>query len=137
LGSATIFNTDANAFFITNYNGQTNSCSYIDSGSNAYFFPSAGNPLLALCTDNNKFYCPASLLNLTAINQSAPNQPQNPPINNTGAVAFSVGNADALSKNNNGQNVAFSELGRPYPPIGTCGSFDWGLSFFYGRSVFT
>ena len=132
LGSATVFNTDANAYFITNFNGQSNTCSYIDSGSNAYFFPSSGNPLLVTCTGNNSaFYCPANLLSLTATNQSAANTN-----NQTGAVAFSVANAVTLF--GNGQNVAFSELGGPNAPISGCGSsFDWGLSFFYGRSVFT
>ncbi len=132
LGSATVFNTDANALFTTNFNGQTDSCSYIDSGSNAYFFPSSGNPLLVACTGNTTgFYCPASLLNLTASNQSTVN-------GQTGAVSFSVGNANTLFSSNNGQNVAFSELGGPNAPISGCGSsFDWGLSFFYGRAVFT
>ena len=138
LGSATVFNTDANAYFITNYNGQApNSCSYIDSGSNAFFFPASGNPLLTLCSASgnaNGFYCPANLLNLSATNQSAANTN-----NATGTVAFSVGNANTLFSNNNGGNVAFSELGGPNPPINGCGSFDWGLSFFYGKpnGVFT
>ena len=131
LGSATVFNTDANAYFITNFNGQTNSCSYIDSGSNAFFFPNAGDTRLVTCTGNSSFYCPASLLPLTAINQSAANTN-----GSTGTVAFNVGNANALFSNAN--NAAFSELGGPNGPISGCGtSFDWGLSFFYGRSVFT
>jgi len=135
LGSATVFNTDANAFFITNYNGQTNSCSYIDSGSNAYFFPSSGNPLLVTCGSNSNapgFYCPTTLLPLTATNQSAANTN-----NQSGSVPFNVGNATTLFNNNNGNNVAFSELGAPNNPINGCGSFDWGMPFFYGKSVFT
>ena len=134
LGSATVFNTDANAYFITNFNGQTNSCSYIDSGSNAYFFPSSGNPLLIGCKGNNSgFYCPGNLLPLTATNTGAGTSN-----NSTGSAAFNVGNADALFTNNGGKNVAFSELGGPNAPISGCGtSFDWGLSFFYGRYVFT
>jgi len=136
LGSATVFNTDANAYFITNYNGQTNSCSYIDSGSNAYFFPSSGNPLLVNCSQTSNapnFYCPATLLPLSATNQSAANTN-----NSSGSVAFSVGNATTLFNNNGGKNVAFSELGGPNGPVPNCGtSFDWGLSFFYGKSVFT
>jgi hypothetical protein len=132
LGSATVFNTDANAYFITSYNGQANNCSYIDSGSNAYFFPSNNNPLLPTCTGaNSAFYCPATLLALTATNQSAANTN-----NSTGTVAFNVGNATTLF--NNTTFVAFSELGGPNAPISGCGSsFDWGLSFFYGKSVFT
>jgi hypothetical protein len=136
LGSATVFNTDANAYFVTNFNGQTNSCSYIDSGSNAYFFPSSGNPLLVSCSASSNapgFYCPTSLLPLTATNQSAANTN-----NSTGSVAFNVGNATTLFNNNNGNNVAFSELGGTNAPISGCGtSFDWGLSFFYGKYVFT
>jgi hypothetical protein len=86
------------------------------------------------CTGNNSaFYCPASLLSLSATNQSAANTN-----NQSGNVAFNVGNAVTLFGNNNGQNVAFNELGGPNAPISGCGSsFDWGLSFFYGRSVFT
>jgi hypothetical protein len=136
LGSATVFNTNASAYFITDFNGQTNSCSYIDSGSNALFVPSSGNPLLVACSSNSPgsgFYCPASLLNLTAANSSAANTN-----GSTGTVAFNIGNATTLFSNNNGQNVAFSELGAPNTPISGCGgSVDWGLSFFYGRSVFT
>ena len=55
LGAATVFDVDNNpsdttyTFFTTVFNGQTNSCSYIDSGSNAYFFPSAGYPGLVTC----------------------------------------------------------------------------------------
>ena len=53
-------------------------------------------------------------------------------------TSFSVGNANTLFTNNNGDNVAFMELAGPNPPVSGCGgSFDWGLSFFYGRNVFT
>ena len=133
LGSATVFNTDSNANFVTIFNAQTNSCSYIDSGSNAYFFPSSNFPGLVPCTGGNSgFYCPANLLILSALNQSAPNTN-----GISGTVAFNVGNANTLFTNNNGNNVAFNELGGPNAPINGCGSFDWGLPFFYGRSVFT
>ena len=138
LGSATVFNTDANPYFTTNYNGQTNSCSYIDSGSNAYFFsPVPANPLLVTCSSKsagNGFYCPASLLNLTASNSDVNEVPTNP---TTGTVAFNVGNATTLFSNTS--FAAFSELGGPNMPINGCGSFDWGLPFFYGKpnGVFT
>ena len=140
LGAATVFDIDNNpsdttyTFFTTVFNGQTNSCSYIDSGSNAYFFPSAGYPGLVTCGNpNTAFYCPASLLTLSANNQGASGS-------GTGTVSFSVGNANTLFNNNNGQNNAFMELGGPNPPVSGCGSsFDWGLSFFYGKpnGVFT
>ena len=47
-------------------------------------------------------------------------------------VNFSIENADNLL---NSSNTAFSTLGGPY--ISTPAEFDWGLSFFYGRSIFT
>ena len=143
LGSATVFNTDGNAYFTTVFNGQTNSCSYIDSGSNAIFFPSAGYPGLIVCGNpNSSFYCPTSLLALSANNQSAPIQNQTQPPqsqnSNSGTASFSVGNANTLFSNNNGNNVAFMELAGPNAPVNNnCGSFDWGLAFFYGRNVFT
>jgi hypothetical protein len=134
LGSATVFDTDANAFFVTIFNGQTNSCSFIDSGSNAYFFPAAGYPGLITCgSPNSSFYCPANLLALSAMNQSAANTN-----GATGTVNFNVGNANTLFNNNNGQNLAFSELAGPNAPVPNCGSsFDWGLPFFFGKNVFT
>jgi hypothetical protein len=49
------------------------------------------------------------------------------------SVSFSIENADNLF---NTPNTAFSTLAGPYgstPPV----EFDWGLSFFYGRNVFT
>ena len=43
------------------------------------------------------------------------------------AVGFHIGDIDTL----NGDFTAFSEVGGPNP-----GLFDWGLPFFYGRTVF-
>jgi hypothetical protein len=134
LGSATVFDTDANAHFVTIFNGQTNSCSYIDSGSNGIYFPSAGYPGLIVCGNpNSSFYCPTSLLALSANNQSAANTN-----GASGTASFNVGDANTLFNNNNGNNVAFMELAGPNAPVNNnCGSFDWGLGFFYGRNVFT
>ena len=133
LGSATVFDTDTNANFITTFNGLPNKCSYIDSGSNAYFFPPSNYPQLVACTGaNSAFYCPATLLPLTATNDSAANTN-----GATGSVAFNVGNANTLFSNL--QYSAFSELGGPNAPINGCAAFGWGLPFFYGKAngVFT
>ena len=57
-----------------------------------------------------------------------------------GTVSFNVNNANTLFSNNDGLNNAFMELGGPNSPVSGCGSsFDWGLSFFYGKpnGVFT
>jgi hypothetical protein len=148
LGAVNVFNTDANAFFTTTFNGIASACSYIDSGSNAYFFPPSGYPpnRLVPCTGNNSsFYCPVdnngnpTLLVLSAKAQSSPNQTQVPPLNVIADVPFNVGNANTLFTNQNGQNFVFSELGGPNAPINGCGSFAWGAPFFYGKTngVFT
>ena len=131
LGSATVFGLDTNDNFITAYAGQTLNASFIDSGSNALFFPSS----ITVCTDNTSFYCPASLIAQSAINQGATGTPLN-------TVNFSVDNADNLF-HNNPSNAAFGTLAGPQGTANTCSSsggsctFDWGLPFFYGRTVFT
>jgi hypothetical protein len=134
LGSATVFDTDPTAYFVTTFNGLVNKCSYIDSGSNAYFFPAFNYPQLVQCSGaNSAFYCPSTLLSLAASNQSASNTN-----GASGNVAFNVGNANTLLSNT--QNFAIGELGGPNAPVnGSCGSFDWGLPFFYGKAngVFT
>ena len=46
-------------------------------------------------------------------------------------VSFSIANADTIFRSN---NAAFNNLGGTN--VGNSGSFDWGLPFFLGRSVF-
>jgi hypothetical protein len=131
LGSATVFGLDTNDNFITAYAGQTLNASFIDSGSNALFFPSS----ITVCTDNASFYCPASLTAQSAINEGATGTP-------ISTVNFSVDNADNLF-HNNPSDAAFGTLAGPQGTANTCSSsggsctFDWGLPFFYGRTVFT
>jgi hypothetical protein len=97
--------------------------SFIDSGSNAYFFPDGNIPN---CTDN-AFFCPTGLTALSATNVD----PKFPNVTNT--VSFSVDNADTLFATNNFADAVFSTLGG----TNSADSFDWGLPFFYNRSVFT
>ena len=56
LGSAIAFPLSSDSF-TTNYSGQALTDSFIDSGSNALFFPST----LTVCADNQFFFCPPSL----------------------------------------------------------------------------
>jgi len=106
--------------FTTSFNGQTFSDnSFIDSGSNGYFFPDSS---LTVCSDSSGFYCPSSTQNLSATNQGA--------TAGSGTVDFSVANADSLFSS--ASDSAFGDLGGPAPNY-----FDWGLPFFYGRNVFT
>jgi uncharacterized protein DUF3443 len=108
--------------FTTTFNGKVYDQSFIDSGSNGFFFPSSIPP----CPDpNNDFYCPSLTENLSATNAGYAGTP-------TGAVNFSVANADDLF-NDNPNATVFGQLAGP----STIDSFDWGLPFFYGRNVFT
>jgi hypothetical protein len=131
LGSATVFGLDTNDNFITTYAGQTLNASFIDSGSNALFFPSS----ITVCADNASFYCPSGLTPQSATNQGVSGPPT--------IVNFSVDNADNLFNDNPPTDSAFGTLAGPQGTANTCTStggsctFDWGLPFFYGKTVFT
>jgi hypothetical protein len=148
LGSATVLTPDPNQSdpawmgFTTTFNNvlYPNSTSaigsFIDSGSNGIFFLDKPTSNIATCPVNTDFYCPASSPDsLTAFNQAIGSSIRS-------QVSFKVSAADALF---NTGNTAFSDLAGPNTP-GTSlsstvkaadGFFDWGLSFFYGRNVYT
>lgn len=120
LGSAAVYALDPNTGTLSiTYKGTTFSNSYIDSGSNAIYFDDSSIPT---CTSG--FYCPPSAL-----------PPLTATITGTNAasatVSFDIANADSLFSTS---NVAFVNLGAPNPDNT---SFDFGLPFFYGRSVYT
>jgi len=132
LGTATAFPLSNDAF-TTNFSNQALTDSFIDSGSNALFFPST----ITVCPDNSSFYCPAGLTAESASNVGAGGSP-------TSIVTFNVDNADNLFNDNPPGTAAFGTLAGPQGTANTCTaqgtgscSFDWGLPFFYGRSVFT
>jgi hypothetical protein len=120
LGTAKVYTLNPiSGYFTTIFNGVSYTDSFLDSGSNALFFNDSSIPQ---CSDGSGFYCPSSILSLSAVNQG-----QN---GTNGTVSFSVGNADTI----NPTVTAFDLL------AGTNGdstSFDWGLPFFFGRSVYT
>lgn len=132
LGSATVYpvpDSGNNAGdFITTFGGQSYPQSFIDSGSNGYFFLDSSTTGIATCTGQlTSWYCPStSPDNLTASNQG---QSTTGPVGSPISVNFSIENTNTLF---NTSNTAFSTLGGPNP-----GAFDWGLSFFFGRNVFT
>jgi hypothetical protein len=97
---------------------------FLDSGSNAFFFNDSSIPNCPGALDT--WFCPSpSPDNLTASNQGTN-------MSSGVEVSFSVENTGSLF---NTSNSAFSTLGGPY--ISTPAAFDWGLSFFYGKNVFT
>jgi hypothetical protein len=110
--------------FTTVFNSQTLTQSFLDTGSNAYYFNDAA---LQKCTNTGfaKFYCPAGPLGLSAVLQGQ----------NAGStsVSFTIDAADTLGANDPSL-VAFATLAGTYP---TANTFDWGLPFYYGRTVYT
>jgi hypothetical protein len=120
-GTESVVPIDSSGLMTTVFNGQTLSDSFIDSGSNGYFFTDSS---ISACSnaDFDGFYCPNATLDLSAQMQLSGTA--------TVTVSFDVGNADSLSPSDS----AFAELGGTNP---NSGSFDWGLPFFYGRRVAT
>ncbi|WP_241018846.1 DUF3443 domain-containing protein [Paraburkholderia sp. Tr-20389] len=115
LGNVTVLKTNSITGYVTTaLNGQPNSQSFIDSGSNGLFFPST---TLARC---GFWWCPTSTQTLTATLTGTDGA--------SASSAFSIANAQTLFAT---QNYAFDNLGGP------SSAFDWGLPFFFGRRVYT
>ncbi len=124
-GSQTILAVDASyGYFTTVFDGQTYSQSFLDTGSNGIFFTDTTTPVTP-CTASGltDFYCPASTQNLTATLQGANSVSVSEP--------FSVGDAQTFS----GTDTVLPLLAGSFP--GSTSTFDWGLPFYYGRTVYT
>ena len=142
LGSATIVTVDGTDSFTTTYKQSQLTRSFIDSGSNAYYFPLDSS--IFVCgsdgkqTNANGFYCPATTLALSAT------MVLNPSTGASLSVGFNVANANNLF-NSSTVIAAASNLAAPVTSVNNTGgsgnglgdSFDWGLPFYYGRSVYT
>lgn len=116
--------TNSSGLFTTIFNNTTFNSSFIDSGSNGLYFPSGSlSSVLVNCSSFSLsgFYCPAVtqsyMASLTLKNNVLSN------------VSFSAANAKTLVANG---NYAFNNI------TGQIGGnlFDWGLPFFFGRSVY-
>ncbi|HST09283.1 MAG TPA: DUF3443 family protein [Terriglobales bacterium] len=130
LGSATIYTTGRDGNFTTFFNGQTLTGSFLDSGAEALLFPG----LMPICTTSVQFYCPPGPRTLSATNQGA--------TQGSSIISFDVENADSLFATYPGRSVFGTLAGHNgtyntcINGVGAC-TFDWGLPFFYGRSVYT
>jgi len=111
---------DSNGYFTTVFNNIAY-LSFIDSGSNAIYF-SAGNNSneLPICVEGI-FYCPTSTKFYSATMALKNNA--------TSKVNFSV--AKPVDT-----NFAFNNLAGPTPATLGTQTFDWGLPFFFGRTVY-
>jgi hypothetical protein len=120
LNGAQVYTTDNSGSYSVTFNGTTYHNSFVDSGSNGIFFLDAQTLGIPECTVNTGFYCPATTMAYTATTTGANGH--------AGMVAFNIANANTLFQSN---NSAFNNLG------GSNGtSFDFGLPFFFGRTVF-
>ena len=126
LGSAQIYATTPDEYFTTTYNGTQYTNSFIDSGSNAFYFLDSTSLGNIDCTGSNAgFYCPASTQNFMVTNTGANGT--------TGQLTFSIANADSLFSTG---NAAFSNLGGDSGTGPSSDFFDFGVPFFFGRNVF-
>ena len=116
LGGASIVRANtANGYVVTTAAGQTYAQSYIDSGSNGFFFRNEQFPQCGF------WYCPSSTQTTTAAIVGADGA--------SSTVSFSIGNSNSLFGS---PNSAFNNL------AGTAArGFGWGLPFFFGRRVYT
>jgi hypothetical protein len=124
LGSAQVYQLDNTLSFMTTYKGTAYSGSFVDSGSNAIFFLDTALTGMPECTVGGMptgFYCPTSTMSFSAANTGTN-------MTSPGAtVMFNAVNVDNLAAGVN----AFAGTG----PQSV--HFDWGLPFFFGRTVFT
>jgi len=124
IGTATVYRANSVGDFSTTYKGRVYSASFIDSGSNGYFFNDSS---LRQCGGSSGFYCPSSPQSLSAVNSSYDGS-------SSGTVTFSVVNIDNLSDSITAAQVGGVQGSRSSPS--SSGAFDWGLPFFYGRRVY-
>ena len=110
--------------FTAQFAGTNLTHSFVDSGSNAYFFPNIGTPVLMTCASpNTSFYCPATdtTVSVTIMSfDSLHSLAVTVPVNNLNEILAT----DAVFPGLTGTITGFPN------------SFDFGLPFFYGKSVY-
>jgi len=108
--------------FTTTLGATTYPGSFVDSGSNGYFF---GTGLFPACNFFIGFYCPASAQAVSGILQG---------LNGASAAGnFIVGNPEVLFASNP-TIAADADIAGPNGPASN--GFDWGLPFFFGLTVY-
>ena len=114
--------------------GTGHGSSFIDSGSDGYFFLDSATLTnqfglsIPDCPQSLKsFYCPGTTqqISVNVIGETS----NGTPAGAARTITFNVANASALFQNN---FSAFNNVGGEFS-----GSFDFGLPFFFGRSIYT
>jgi hypothetical protein len=124
-GNQSVLTVDPNSGdFTTLFNGKSLTQSFLDTGSNGLYFNDTG---LTQCTASGfaTFYCQVNPQGLSAVLQGQNGM--------SASVDFTVGDAETLG-GNDPSLVAFATLAGTYP---NTDAFDWGLPFYYGRTVYT
>jgi hypothetical protein len=138
LGTSTVLELGPAGEITTQYKQGSLSMSFIDSGSNAFYFPDSTIKTCDVNTAGQGFLCPPSTQNLSGTMVSQ--------VSGTSVtVNFSIANASTLFTGTTAITAA-SNLGvdsntlvdpnNLNAGLGT-NAFDWGLPFFYGHSVYT
>jgi len=123
----TVLPTNSSGQIVTRFHPSpgvsTQNVGIIDSGSSVIFF-SDSSLSIPLCPGNLSFlYCPSSPLNFSAVNTELSGSPSS-------LVSFQIADPRALLSSG---NAAISNMGGP---AFSTGVFDWGLPFFFGRTVY-
>lgn len=128
LGNATVLPANRSGEITATYKGTVLTSSFIDSGSNYYYFTDS----ITQCTQAvlKGFYCPASPLALTPVLTGSGG--------GTASAAFTLYNAFSGpgSTSNAVPGIGADPAALAFSqPINN--SFDFGLPFFFGRTVYT
>jgi hypothetical protein len=115
VGTEQVFTANEQGNFTTVYRGRTMS-GFLDSGSNGIFFRDRSIPSCA-----SGFYCPSNTLSLSASVRGADGKASR-------NIDFVVASAAGMPG-----SVVAAPLGGDF---GSAAYFDWGLPFFFGRTVF-
>lgn len=115
LGGATVYAANGTGAVTTTFNG-TRYSAFFDTGSNALFF---SDPDLPQC--DGGFYCPTTPQTLSAVVSSTNGA--------SSTVTFTIEGLQSVSRSATAAPVGGNSSG-------LARSFDWGLPFFFGRTVF-
>ncbi|MHB8667588.1 MAG: DUF3443 domain-containing protein [Burkholderiales bacterium] len=122
--SAKIYAADSSGNFTTSYNGSSAISSFLDSGSNGLFFSDSTIPLCSASGNFNNFYCPVAPYSVSAVNASTVNGA-------FGAVSVTIVNPQTLDA-----SIRAASIGGSTGSGSRSSYFDWGMPFFFGRTVF-